>query len=216
MRTRGVIGRCLVMAAAVSLLWGGLGAEEGKTTTSDGFRSPKDPAAPTVEVRDRKDDGKERVVPVTIVTARGDSRTGSMALQFGSIEVHAAEEGTFRKRTVPFGEIESIEFTRWRGTERRKNEFTFRHWEVNIVLRDKKALRCRGTIPVLDRIHFRDSRGRRAVYSFFYDYWKDGVWKNSGKSDRSYPETNPLGDTLVKIIFIKEEMKNFLEKLLRR
>lgn len=216
MRGRGTIGRCLLTAAAASLLWGGLGAEEVKTTSSDGFRSPKDPATPTVEVRDREDDGMETVVPVTIVTARGDSRTGSIALAFASIEVHAAEEGAYRKKTVALGEIESIEFTRWRGTERRKNEFAFRHWEMRIVLRDKKDLRCRGNIPALNRLAFRDSRGSRAVYSFFYDYWKNGTWKSSGRSERSYPETNPLGDTLVKIIIIKEEMKNPLEKLFKR
>ncbi len=216
MRGWAAFRRGAAAAAAAALLWGGLGAEEKKSPSSEGPRSPRDPAAPSVDLRDRKDAERVSDVPVTIVTARGDSTTGFIDLQSGFIEVQAAEEGTYSKKNVAFGDIQSIEFTRWRGAERRKNEFVFRHWEMRIVLIDKKALQCRGNIPALNRIAFRDSRGGRAVFSFYYDYWKDGAWKNSGRTDRIYPETNPLGDTLVKIIFIKEEMKNPLEKLLKR
>ena len=204
------IAACMLAAA---LLWAPPSAAE---KPAEGFRAPKDPSVPPVELLDRKYTGREKAMAATIVTARGDKKTGTLDVTFGAIDVELVEEGARRKTSVALADIESIEFTRWRGIERRKNEFAFYPCEIRIVLRDRKQLLCAGRIPVLNRLSFRQGGESRFIYSFFYDYLKGGSWKNSGQAGREYPETNPFGDTLVRIIFIREEMKNPLEKLLSR
>ena len=202
--------------AAASVLWAPLAAADKTSSSSGGPRPPKEPSSLSVEVLNPGGSGRETDIPATIVTARGDKKTGALAVKSGSIEVETVEEGGRRKMTVAIADIETIEFTRWRGVERRKNEFAFYPSETRILLRDKKALVCRGSIPLLNRLAFKYGGESRFIFSYFYDYWKHDAWKNSGQTGREYPETNPSGDTLVKIIFLREEMKNPLEKLLSR
>ncbi len=216
MHRRDRISGCTGILVMALLLAGALGAEEKKSSSANGPRSPEDPSAPSVEVRDRRDSGRATDLPATVVNARGDKRTGSLVVKFGSLEVETMEGGARRKTAVAIADIESIEFTRWRGTERRKHEFTFYPSDMKIILRDKKMLLCTGGAALLNRLAFRSGGESRFIYSYFYDYWKNNAWRNSGQSDRNYPETNPFGDTLVKILFLREEMKNPLEKLLSR
>ncbi len=202
-----------ILAAALS---GPLPAEDKTTSSSSGPRSPKDPPPPSVDLRDLKEGKRETNISSTIVNARGDKKTGSLEMQTGSIEVTVVEERAHIKTAVAIADIDSIEITRWRPIERRRNEFVFYPAEIRIVLRDRKTLLCAGSVPLLNRLSFKDSGGSRFVYSYFFDYWKHDAWKNCGRSDKSYPETNPPDETLVKIVFIREEMKNPLEKLLSR
>lgn len=216
MRSAGGVSGFICALMAASALWAPLPAAEKTSSSSNGPRSPKEPSSLTVEVLDPKGSGRVTDLPATIVTARGDKKTGSLTVKFGSIEIETAEEGARRKMAVAVADIETIEFTRWRGVERRKNEFAFYPSETKIILRDKKTLVCAGSIPLLNRLAFTYGGESRFIYSFFYDYRKHDAWKNSGQTGREYPETNPFGDTLVKIIFIREELKNPLEKLLSR
>src|SRR5512145_1344077 len=110
---------------AVTALWMTLAAAERKSSPSDGPRSPKDPSSPAVEVLDRKGGGRETDLPATVVTARGDRKTGALVVKSGSVEVETAEGGSLRRKTLAIADIDSIEITRWRGVERRKNEFAF-------------------------------------------------------------------------------------------
>ncbi|HOT47151.1 MAG TPA: hypothetical protein PLM53_19670 [Spirochaetota bacterium] len=210
---------CVVTGLLLAVLVPGAlpaAAEKPAPSSSDGPAPPKDPSSPSVELRDPRDAGRKSDVPATIVTARGDRKTGTLTMKFGSMEVSAEEGGAHRKISIAIAEIDSIEFTRWRGVERRKNEFAFYPAKMKITLLDKRVLMCNGGVSLLHRLPFRDGGGSRFIYAYFYDYWKNGAWKNSGRSDRSYPETTAPGDTVVKIIFLKEEMKNPLEKLLSR
>ncbi len=215
MHSAGRVSGILCMLLLASALWAPLIAEE-KTSSSNGPRSPKEPLSLPVEVRDPKDAGRKTDLPATIVTARGDKKTGTLVVKFGTIEIETMEEGARRKMAVAIADIETIEFIRWRGVERRKNEFVFYPSETKIILRDKKALAGTGRIALLNRLAFKYGGESLFIYSYFYDYWKNGTWKNSGQTAREHPETNPIGDTLVKIIFIRDEMKNPLEKLLSR
>jgi hypothetical protein len=81
-------------------------------------------------------------------------------------------------------------------------------------MKDKKVYVSDGNIPKLNRLMFKNVKGNRFIYSYFYDYRKNNAWKNSGEADMRYPETNPPPGTLVRIIFLKTENKNWLERLL--
>lgn len=213
MRRGAVMGTVLAMAAA--FLAGTPGADTKKESAVE-VRGPHEPSSPAVEMRDPDGAVKETDCPATIVTARGGKRTGTLALKPGKIELEVMENGARRRMSVSLADVESIEFSRWRGTERRKGEFVFHPSEARIVLWNRKVLLCTGGIPLLNRVSFTYRGERRFIYSFFYDYWKNNAWKNSGQRGRDYPETAPFGDTLVKIIFIRGDMINPLERLLSR
>ena len=96
--------------------------------------------------RSRRKPAGKRDFPATIVTARGDKKTGTLAVKAGSIEVAAKEDGALRKMSVAIADIDSIEITHWRSIERRRNEFAFYPDEMKITLRDKKVLLCTGMV----------------------------------------------------------------------
>lgn len=201
----------LMLAAALALPR--LNAVEQKTG-SGGVRAPNEPAAPDVDMEKKKrPDGDG--VPATVEMATGEKMTGVLVITFDSLEIETAEAGGSRVTAVPLGAIDSIEFIRWAGKELRKNEFAFYHAAARITLTDKKVIESVRNIPALNRLVFKDAKGSRRLYSFFYDYRKDGTWKNSGKADIAYPETNPHGDALVRIMFLKKEEVNPLDTIFR-
>jgi hypothetical protein len=124
------------------------------------------------------------------------------------------DNGVARKETIPLAGIDVIEFIRWRGTERRKHEFAFYPSLTRIRMGDKKVYECGRNIPKLNKLLFKNFKGNRFMYAYFYDHRKDDRWKNSGEPDMRYPETTPPSGTLLRIIFTKTGEKNILEKLL--
>jgi hypothetical protein len=207
---RGAAALFLAAALAFPFLLAGQQKSE-----SGGVHPPKEPAAPDVDIVQKKGKHDETGVPATVVTAGGVTSTGSLSLPFASIEVEGMENGASRKTVLPLDRIDSIEFTLWQGRERRKNEFAFHPVRARIVLTDKKTIESTRNISALNRVMFRGQKGARQLYSFFYDYRKNGAWKNSGKADMAYPETNPLAGTLVKISFQRQDTFNPLEILFK-
>jgi hypothetical protein len=183
----------------------------GQTETkSPELRIPRDPDPPAVDIKE-KNKGKPEDTRVTVETMKGEPMEGSLILDFDLLDI---EVGTARKESIPLAGIDSIEFIQWRGTERRKNEFAFYPCQTRIIMKDKKVYVSDRNIPKLNRLMFKNVKGNRFMYSYFYDYRKNNAWKNSGETDMRYPETNPPPGTLVRIIFLKTENKNWLERLL--
>jgi hypothetical protein len=145
---------------------------------------------------------------------KGEAMAGSLILDFDALEIDVMDNGVARKETIPLSGIDLIEFIRWRGTERRKHEFTFYPLQTRIRMADKKVYECGRNIQKLNKILFKNFKGNRFVYAYFYDYRKNDVWKNSGEPDIRYPETNPPAGTLLRITFSRTENKNWLERLL--
>jgi len=187
----------------------------GETETpSRKLRIPKDPDVPAVDIKEKKDQGKAVDIPVTVETAKGDAMAGSIILNFDVLEIDIMDNGIEQKKAIPLEGIDSIDFVRWRGTERRKNEFVFYPSQTRITMVDKKIYECGRNIPLLNRLLFKNFKGNHFMYAYFYDYRKNNVWKNSGEPDMRYPEINPPAGTLLRIIFTKTGEKNILEKLL--
>ncbi|MBN2161124.1 MAG: hypothetical protein JW807_17185 [Spirochaetes bacterium] len=210
MSRRALTALALAAALALPCLLAGQGKDK-----PGAVRPPVEPSAPDVDIvqNKRRPDGDG--LPVTVVTARGDTVTGVLVVPFDSLDIEAAGDGPKGAVTVRVADIDSIEFTRWAGKERRKNEFAFYHSAARITLKDKQVIECGRNIPALDRLVFRDEKRSRSLYSYFYDYLKNGAWKNSGETDIAYPETNPHADTLVRIIFLRKKTVNPLETILR-
>jgi hypothetical protein len=198
---------------AVLLLCGSILAGESGAPSRE-LRIPKDPDVPAVDIDEKKDKGNSEGIPVTVVTVKGEAMTGSLIPDFDVLEIDVMDNGTARKESIPLVSIDTIEFTHWHGTELRKNEFAFYPSQTRITMKDKKAYVCGRNIAKLNKLLFKDFRGNRFVFSYFYDYRKNNVWKNSGEAEMRYPETNPPVGTLLRIMFMKMEEKNILERLL--
>lgn len=177
------------------------------------LRIPKDPDSPAVDIKENKDQGKVSDIPVTVETVRGDAMTGSLIINFNVLEIDIMDNGSVQKKAISLADIDSIEFIRWHGIERGKNEFAFFPSRMRVVTADKKIYECCRYTPQMNRLLFKNFKGNRFIYSYFYDYRKNNTWKNSGESDMRYPETNPPAGTLLRIMFTKAEQKNLLEKL---
>ena len=201
----------LILASA--LFFSGPTSAESNGTE---IRAPEGPAVPAVDAGGKKGPAGQADFPATVTTAKGESMTGSLLLSFDAIEVDTAEEGPERKKSIPLASIKTIEFTQWRGTLRRKNEYAFYPARVKITLRDGKAYQCTRVAPALNRVLFKDYRGKRVLYAYFFDYRDGTTWKNSGETEMKYPETNPFAGTVVRIDFTAAEMRNPLEFLFKQ
>ncbi|OHD66339.1 MAG: hypothetical protein A2176_07595 [Spirochaetes bacterium RBG_13_51_14] len=211
---RNMLAGMLIMHLTAGILIPGLSA--GLIAAAEGVRIPENPPEPTVNIKNALDRGEQTDIPATVITATGERLSGSLLVPFNSLEIEFNEDGKSRIRNVELSGIESIEFTRWRGIERRKNEFAFYPVRARITLSDKKIIECGRNIPQLNKMFFHDSRVTSSIYSYFYDYRKDNVWLTSGHTEIDYPETNPNGNTVVRIIFNRIENANPFEWLFFR
>jgi len=186
----------------------------GQTETkSPGIRIPKEPDPPAVDIKE-KNKTKPEYAAVTIETMKREPMEGSLVLDFDSLDIEVMDGGAARRESIPLADINSIEFIQWHGTERRKNEFSFYPSQTRIIMKDKKVYTCERNIPKLNRLAFKNVRGSRFIFSYFYDYRKNNAWKNSGEANMRYPETNPPPGTVLRISFHQTEEKNLLERLL--
>ncbi|MBN1495330.1 MAG: hypothetical protein JXA07_01085 [Spirochaetes bacterium] len=180
-----------------------------------GVRAPGEPAAPAVDVGGERKAPVEVNYPVTLTMAKQEPLAGSLLLPFDSIDVEILARTSGRNLSIALASIRTIEYMRWSGTLRRKNEYAFYPALVTITLRDGKAYPCTRVTPALDRLVFQDEGGKRVLYAYFYDYRDGDKWKNSGAADMKYPETNPVVGTIVRIDFTATDMKSPLEMLFR-
>jgi hypothetical protein len=181
---------------------------------SDSPAPPKVPEEPSVRpVKEEEKTGGE--APVLLVTARGKKTRGRLRIKAPDLDIPVLHGDAVKPLKVAIASIDSIEFLRWEGRERRKNEFEYRPVMVRFTLRDGKVVLSAGHIPSLDRLSFRDGGRERTVFSCFRDYRKNGRWVHSGAAAIDHPEKNPHGDTLVRIEFETPPAFNPLEMLFK-
>ncbi len=174
---------------------------------------PKKPDDPVIGTSSKKD-GSGTDFEVTVITAKGERITGFFLAGAAIVEAEVAEKGGVVKKNIPLSAIASVEILRWQGKPVRKEEYVFRPARIKMTLADKTVYECVNDIRLFDRMRVRALNRVRAVYAYYYDYRSKNRWKNSGKEDMRYPETNPHGDTVVQIIFSRAEPGSFLERFL--
>ena len=181
----------------------------------DGPGAPKSPEVPVVTPGGGEGAAPGAEVPVILVTARGGRAKGRLLAGAADLDVPVLEGNTVRIARIALADIDSIEFLRWRGSEARKNEFSFRPVRARITLRSGSVMESADRIPLLERLSFREGGSVRTVFSIFNDYRKKGRWVNSGATAMDYPETNPHGGTLVRILFERPSTFNPIDMLFR-
>ena len=181
---------------------------------------PKDPVSPSADFRGKVESGGSWV-RAALVTAQGGRIEGELLLPFATLELGVPADGTAKKRPVPLAEIASIEFTRWRGQRRQKNEYAFYPSLIRVTLADKTALETGAGIRVLHKLRLRTGERSRTLYSYFFDCEKargkapaKGRWrirKNHGETvikirAGSLYETSPIDHQAVEQIIIRSSL----------
>jgi len=123
---------------------------------------------------------------------------GSIQLRLSSITVYVEK----KRVQINISQISSIVIKSWKGYKRGDSAHIFYPIVFEISLSDKNKY-IAYNVPGLLKILFKQNISQKYVYSYFYDYWKNNKWQNSGSSILSYPETNPHPQTLVQIDFLK-------------
>jgi hypothetical protein len=174
------------------------------------YPGPKDPAAPAVDQGGKRAD-LQSWVRVALARARGERIEGELLVSFASLDLPVPGEKHPAKKQVALADISSIEFVRWRGQARNKNEYAFYHSEVRVTLADKTVVLSAMNIRALNRLRVRNGDRVRSLYTYFLDYRDKDAWRNSGQKEMKYPETNPHADTVVSITFLHEPEAGLLD-----
>ena len=104
-----------------------------------GVRAPGEPAAPAVDIGGERKTPVEVNYPVTVMTAKQEPLSGSLLLPFDSIDVEVLARTSGRSLSIALASIRTIEFIRWSGTLRRKNEYAFYPALVTVTLKIGRA-----------------------------------------------------------------------------
>ena len=172
------------------------------------------PSEPVVPVINASGNIRSTLYRATLVFADGRKTRGELILPGGSVSFTCIVNGGKTQVTEALSRISSVEFKKWAGRPHRGG-ILFRPAETLIVTLDKRCLNCTGSSGFPDKMKFRHDNRVLNVYPVFYDYRVSGKWYNSGKAALGYPETHPLPDTLVSIIF-HHKAEDALKKLLFR
>jgi hypothetical protein len=165
----------------------------GNSFALDGPSGPKDPS-----VEFNFNGSNEKTFPVEIDCAGIQKINGKIYLKTANISFVNNGE----KLQIKIEDLKSIEFLEWREKADENNSFIF--IPSKVFLEDKKGHQYDlNELPEFNMIEYSENSKRKKMYAYFYDYWKNGKWQNSGTEDRSYPLKNPLQGTMLKIIFIE-------------
>ena len=164
---------------------------------------PKDPVSPSVDVGG-KEAGGQSWVRAALVRAHGERIEGELLVSFASLDLVMTTDKGSAKKSVPLASISSIEFVRWKAQKRRNNEYAFYHSETRVTLADRTVMTGAMNIRALNRLRVKSGDRVRTLYTYFFDYRDKDSWKNSGRKEMEFPETNPNGDTVVSITFLRE------------
>src|SRR3990172_3042250 len=148
-------------------------------------RLPENPAGPAVDDLGMKNKNGNQSwdFPARLISAKGEKRSGSLMLAFDSIEISVLENGTMEKRKMRISGIDSVDFMEWKGKALGNSRYAFYPSRIRFTLRDGKSYECERPVGALNKLLFKNARGIRAAYTFFYDRRKNDAWQNSGRSE---------------------------------
>ena len=139
---------------------------------------------------------------VTISYANGAKEQGSIEVPFKVITVMYKQGKAIVKRTESMSALKSIQFLKWKIEKKKSNAYGFFPNNITVIFKDRTIIERHGNIKGFNKLTFyRKDKPKKFIYSFFYDYWINKMWQNSGKREADFPETNPHKDTVVSILF---------------
>ena len=109
-------------------------------------------------------------------------------------------------QSYSLNEIDSIEILNWNSTIGRKKIKEYKFVPSDVRLKSKKGdeINLIDKRNILTSVRLTISKKRVRFYGIFYDYYKNGKWKNSKSGDFEFPKTNPINGVIKKIVFVKD------------
>lgn len=137
------------------------------------------------------------------VTVGERTNTGVIFLLASDMTFFFEKNGKQYKNICAITNLSSIEFQRWKGYLQKDGSYIFYPIYTKITLKDDSAFNCTYYLEQFGKLEFKNLIGLTKLYSFFYEYRNSSGWQNSGKKERSYPETHPPRGCLRKLIFLQ-------------
>ena len=176
--------------------------------------APKDPVSPSADFHGREEGGRSWV-RAALTKARGERLEGELLLSFATLDLDTPAGNGPARKSVPLAEISFIEFVRWQGQKRGKNEYLFNPVRIRVTMTDRTVIESRINTRALYRLRLKTGDRTRTLFPCFFEYREKDAWKNSGEKDVKYPETNPNGETVVKIELIHVSETSPLDAIIK-
>ncbi len=104
----------------------------------------------------------------------------------------------------PFRNISRITVNMWNKSKKGSGCWIFYPEGYEIILKDNSRVSHRGNIAFLNRIRFVEGKKKQSyIYTYFYDYYKNGKWVNTGIAGLEGRPSNPASGS----VYIIEVMK---------
>ncbi|HPX91814.1 MAG: hypothetical protein BWY23_01656 [Spirochaetes bacterium ADurb.Bin218] len=137
------------------------------------YSQPKEPQLPSVDF----DPGYGVGFPVYIELFNKGRLSGYII--FESEPIITIKERNWQRS---FGEIKVLKIIQWQRREAKRG-YVFYPSKYEILFKDGSKFVLESNLSFFNKFQLKDSTGRQFVlYSFFYDYFKNGKWVNRGVS----------------------------------
>ena len=166
-------------------------------------KAPSSPSEPVIMTNVSKNSTQIQGYPLngTVIFADNTTNIGSVYLPYDHITFFFTQNKKEYKNTQNITNIKSITFQKWKGYKQNSNAYAFYPIETKIQLKNNISFTCTYFIKDFKKMIFVSLFGETKIYSFFYDYWEKGKWRNSKSKKKHYPEKHPLNACIKTIIF---------------
>lgn len=147
---------------------------------ADDVSLPVNPLEPSVDISSLKSFNQANEVTVAAilyVQGRGEKKNILIFPRMDTI-IEVFSEDFSGKKDVKLGDIVSLEITSWSGKKDKGESFIFYPDRYVLTLKTGEKIYVNKNIPLFNTIRIESDKGGDVLFSFFYDYYKKGVWIN--------------------------------------
>jgi hypothetical protein len=110
--------------------------------------------------------------------------------ELSEFDIHSKDfKGT---RKIIFRDLASLEIKEWSGIMDKSGAFVFYPGKYVLTLKSGEKINAEKNITLLNTIKIEAKRGSRFLYTYFYDYYQNGIWVNRGVKSPDTVSTQPV------------------------
>lgn len=96
------------------------------------------------------------------------------------------------KKDVKLGDFYSLEIARWSGKEDKGGSFIFYPDRYILILKNGEKINVNKNIPLFNSLRVLSDKGEDVFFSYFYDYYKKGIWINRNEKSAKPVSSVPV------------------------
>jgi len=169
-------------------------------------KEPEDPFSPDVNTNIDKDNltvktrvtlnGKDHFIVKARVTLQGRDK---LLISFIALSSDVLIAG---KNRFKISDLTKINILKWKRSEKKTDSYIFYPDRYELFFRDYRNQIVNGNIESLNKIIVMEKKSYN-IYLYYYDYFKDNKWTNSGGRDFNAAFTTPIDGTVISIELIE-------------